>query len=96
MTRVCESAAVHRLHYRLANVQSSGQNSQSQETDDDTQEIFFKGQKAVLNKQIRTTTGVQKSKQFVKNRVSSPLSEWKQDYIDAGECPSRHTNAHVS
>ena len=51
----------------------------------DTRDFSFKGQKAVFNKQIRTTTGLYTSEQYVKNRVSSPLAAWKKDYVDAGE-----------
>ncbi len=60
-------------------------NSQSQAINKDTRDFSFKGQKAVFNKQIRTTTGLYTSEQYVKNRVSSPLSAWKKDYMDAGE-----------
>ena len=59
--------------------------SQSQGITKDTKDFSFKGQKAVFNKQIRTTTGLYFSEQYVKNRVSSPLAAWKKDYVDAGE-----------
>ena len=56
----------------------------SQAIGKDDHDFSFKGQKAVYNKQIRTTTGLFTSEQYVKNRASSPLSQWKQDYTHAG------------
>ena len=58
----------------------------------DDRNFMFKGQKAVYNKQITTTTGLFTSEQYVKNRVSSPLSAWKKDYVDAGK-PSQQPTA---
>jgi hypothetical protein len=51
----------------------------------DDHNFMFKGQRAVYNKQITTTTGKYLSEQYVKNRASSPLSAWKKDYIAAGK-----------
>ena len=47
-------------------------------------DFTFKGQRAVFNKEITTTTGIPISEQYVKNRRSSGLSDWKQDYLQAG------------
>jgi hypothetical protein len=70
----------------------------SQAIGKDDHDFSFKGQKAVFNKQIRTTTGLFTSEQYVKNRASSPLSQWKQDYMDAGNTtrfPKDHKRLHL-
>lgn len=61
----------------------------------DDRNFMFKGQKAVYNKQITTTTGLFTSEQYVKNRVSSPLSAWKKDYVDAGKPSQQPTTVRM-
>ena len=62
----------------------------------DDHNFVFKGQKAVYNKQITTTTGNLLSEQWVKNRASAPLSAWKEDYIAAGNSLSMSVSMSVS
>ena len=76
-------AVAHARENRLGEIGQIVRHMQAIRKDDHN--FMFKGQQAVYNKQITTTTGIHTSEQYVKNRASSPLSAWKQDYIAAGK-----------